>query len=381
MKLIFFTTEDWFFCSHFINRAIEAKRQGYEVTIVTRVQDHGDQIKAQGFHLIPVNLARKGMNPLKEIKLIWRLIGIYRSVKPDIIHCIGMKPIFYGTFASFFTNIPFRINAPIGMGFVFSSSDFQAKLVRPFILAAYRFLLNPDNSFVIFENPDDLNMMVAKKMVSQDHAILIRGAGVDVNHFYPVPEPTGSITIILASRMLRDKGVYEFIDAAKRIKKQGADCRFVLVGNPDPENPTSIPEKKIIEWQYQGLIEWWGHREDMPNIFAQAHMIVLPSYREGLPKVLLEAAACGKAIIATDVPGCREIVHHGKNGLLVPSHDEKSLADAIQFLIQHPKQRIEMGKAGRMMVETYFADKIVISQTLKVYQSLKNRRNFSKNRW
>ena len=367
-KILFFITQDWFFCSHFINRAIEAQRQGHEVTVVTNVQDHGEKITSQGLKLIPVKLMRRGMNPLKELQVIWRLIRICKFVKPDIVHNIALKPIYYGSIAAGIARVPCIINAPVGMGFVFSSKKWQAKFIRPFVLSAYRLLLNPTNSYVIFENPDDLQMMTSAGIVSPDRSILIRGAGVDLKLFSPKPEPEGRPVVILAARMLWDKGVGEFVDAARILKKDGIECRMVLAGDPDAGNPASISEQTLYDWHAEGIVEWWGHRENMPEMLAQSNIVVLPSYREGLPKVLLEAASCCRAIIATDVPGCREIVQHNENGLLVPPHESKYLSDAIKKLIENPTLRTKMGTRGREIVQAEFSEEIVVRQTLALYK-------------
>jgi glycosyltransferase involved in cell wall biosynthesis len=367
-KILFFITEDWFFCSHFINRAIEAQRQGYEVTVVTHVQNHGNKITSYGLKLIPVKLVRRGINPLKELRLIGELIRIFKFVKPDLVHNIALKPIFYGSIAAFIARVPFIINAPVGMGYVFSSEKRRAKFLRPLVLSVYRFLFSPAKVNVIFENPDDLQMMTSAGIVSCDRAILIRGAGVDLKLFSPQPEVEGRPVVILAARMLWDKGVGEFVEAARILKQDGVECRMALIGDPDTGNPASIEKQTLYDWHVEGIVEWWGHRENMAEVFALSNIVVLPSYREGLPKVLLEAASCGRPIVATDVPGCREIVHHNENGLLVPSHDSKSLAVAIKTLIENPKLRSSMGMRGREIVETEFSEEIVVRQTMACYK-------------
>ena len=367
-KILFFITEDWFFCSHFINRAIEAQRQGYEVTVVTHVQNHGNKITSYGLKLIPVKLVRRGMNPLKELRLIWKLIRIFKYVKPDLVHNIALKPIFYGSIAAFIARVPFITNAPVGMGYVFSSEKRSAKIFRPLVLSVYRLLFNPAKVNVIFENPDDLQMMTSAGIVSSDRAILIRGAGVDLKLFSPQPEAEGRPVVILAARMLWDKGVGEFVEAARILKQDGVECRMALIGDPDTGNPASIEKQTLYDWHVEGIVEWWGHRENMAEMFALSNIVVLPSYREGLPKVLLEAASCGRAIVTTDVPGCREIVHHNENGLLVPPHDSKSLAGSIKTLIENPKLRASMGMRGREIVEAEFSKEIVVSQTMAFYK-------------
>lgn len=369
-KIIFTVTEDWFFCSHFLTRAIAANRQGYQVTVVTRVQNYSDKITSGGLKLIPINLFRLGMNPWRELRIIWELVRIYKSERPDIVHHVALKPILYGSIAALVTRVPFIINAPVGMGYVFSSKQWQANLFRPLVILAYRLLLNPINSCVIFENPDDLRMMTNTGLINPKRATLIRGAGIDPNVFTPKVESEGTPVVILAARMLWDKGVGEFVDAAKQLRKNGLKCSSIIVGSPDPENPASIPEETLRRWHSEGIVEWWGHKEDMPKIFAKSNIVVLPSYREGLPKVLIEAASCGRAIVATDVPGCREIVRHNENGLLVPPRDSKSLAEALKVLIKDPELRGKMGARGREIVETEFSEEIVVKQTMEVYKKL-----------
>jgi glycosyltransferase involved in cell wall biosynthesis len=289
-------------------------------------------------------------------------------VQPDLVHNIAFKPIFYGSIAAFIARVPFIINAPVGMGFVFSSKKWQAKLSRPLVLFAYHLFLNPANSCVVFENPDDMHMMTRLGAVSPDRSILIRGAGVDLNLFSLKPAPKGTPVVILAARMLWDKGVGEFVEASRILQKDGIECRMVLVGDPDEGNPASINEQTLCAWQTEGAVEWWGHRDNMPEMLAQSNIVVLPSYREGLPKVLLEAASCGRAIITTDVPGCREIVRHNENGLLVPVNDAHSLAEAIKTLIDNPNLRSRLGKRGREIVEAEFSEEIVIGQTMALYK-------------
>lgn len=369
-KIIFVVTEDWFFCSHFLDRAIAAHKKGYEVAVITRAQKQKNKIASHGLKLIPLNWSRRGMNIFRELKTIFQLAKIYRKERPDIVHHVAMKPIFYGSIAGLISRVPFIINAPVGMGYIFVSKQLKAIIFRPFVLLAYRLLLNPVNSRVIFENSDDLKMLVDKNIVRQKNSVLIRGAGVNLTEFAPTPEPESAPVVILATRMLWDKGVGEFIDAAKQIKKKGIKCRIILVGGADPENPASISETTLLGWHSSGIVEWWGHREDMANVFAGSHIVVLPSYREGLPKVLLEAASCGRPLIATDVAGCREIVKHDKNGLLVPARDPKALADAMLKLIENLELRKKMGAYGRRYVESDFSLDLVVKKTLGLYEQL-----------
>jgi glycosyltransferase involved in cell wall biosynthesis len=368
--VLFFVTEDWFFCSHFIDRAVAARRAGYEVLVLTRVREHGDRIRAAGLALIPMEVRRRSLNLFTELRALRQVYRIYGDFKPDLVHHFALKPIIYGTLAARRRQIRWVVNAPVGMGFVFSSKSPLARLLRPFVQIALRSLLNPPGSRVVFENPDDLASAVADGLVRREDARLIRGAGVDLERFRPRPEPRGEPTVVLVARMLWSKGVAEFVEASRILRSQGLVSRFVLVGAPDPENPAAIPEAKLNAWQANGVVEWLGPRSDIPEILAASHIVCLPSYREGLPKALLEALAVGRPIVATDVPGCREAVNHGENGFLVPSHDPMALADALAVLIKDPALRVRLGKAGRKRAETEFSSASVSDATLALYKAL-----------
>ena len=369
-KILFFVTEDWFFCSHFLDRAIAAKNAGYEVCVVTRVQRHGDQIESRDLKLIPLELRRRAINPWREFRLIRQLVQICRVELPDIVHHVALKPIVYGTIAARAARVKAIVNAPVGMGYVFSSREWKARLVRPLVILSYRRLMNPGRSIVIVENPDDQRMLVGLGVADREHTRLIRGAGVNLDVFTAKEEPQGIPIVVLAARMLWDKGVGEFVRAAGRLRSAGIAARFVLVGNTDLGNPAAIPKSQLKAWQTSGDVEWWGHRDDMPDVFAQAHIVCLPSYREGLPKVLIEAAACGRAIVATDVPGCREIVRDGENGYLVPARNAVALAAALKKLILDNSLRRRMGRQGRKIAEDEFSVEKVNHETLSVYRSL-----------
>jgi glycosyltransferase involved in cell wall biosynthesis len=254
---------------------------------------------------------------------------------------------------------------------MFVAQGWKAKALRKIVIFAYRSTFLAKNTVGIFQNPDDLKLFVGTGIIKSEKALLTLGAGVDTSRFIYLPEPVGSSTVILVSRMLWDKGIGEFVKAAEMLKKDGVNCHMVLVGKPDPENPTSISEETLRNWDSKGVVEWWGYREDMPKVFAQSNIVVLPTtYGEGVPKVLIEAASCGRAIVATDVPGCREIVRDNENGLLIPPHDPKSLASALKTLIGNAALRAKMGRYGRKIVETEFSEEIVVRQTMAVYEKL-----------
>lgn len=369
-KILYFVTEDWFFCSHFIDRALAAKQAGYEVGVITRVCAHGEAIRSAGLKLIPLDMSRRGKNLWRELGVIRRLLRIYWAERPNLVHHFALKPILYGTLAARLAGVKTIINAPVGMGYAFSSRQWKARLIRPFVIWGYKWLMNPPGSRVVLENPDDERLLIGLRIVNAGHTSVIRGAGVDPQRFGVSPEPEGVALVVLAARMLWDKGVGEFVEAARILAAASIAARFVLVGDADLANPTAIPESQLATWQAAGIVEWWGHRDDMPKVLSQANIVCLPSYREGLPKVLIEAAACGRAIVATDVPGCREIVRHGESGLLVPARDAQALSEALKRLILDASERQRMGRRGREIAVAEFSVEKVAHETLALYRSL-----------
>ncbi|MFA7268815.1 MAG: glycosyltransferase family 4 protein [Sterolibacterium sp.] len=368
--LLFLVTEDWFFCSHFLDRAVAARTAGYRVSVATRVDRHGERITAHGLGLIPLRLERRGINPLRELRAVAELLRIYRSSKPDIVHHVALKPILYGTLAAKMAGVPHIVNAPVGMGYAFSSRRLLARLLRPAIILAYRWLMNPGNSCVVFENPDDRQWLSQLGIVDAGRTRLIRGAGVNLDLFAATGEPAGNPVVVLPARMLWDKGIGEFVAAAAMLRQSGVAARFVLAGERDAGNLAAIPLAQLERWHAEGIVEWIGHQDDMPRVLASAHIVCLPSYREGLPKALIEAAAGGRPIVTCDVPGCREVVRDEENGLLVPPHDVAGLAAALRRLIEQPALRARMGRRGRAIAAAEFSVQQVNSETLALYQTL-----------
>ncbi|MFL9879108.1 glycosyltransferase family 4 protein [Herbaspirillum rhizosphaerae] len=366
-KILYLITEDWFFCSHFIERAVAARQSGYDVVVVAREGVHGKQIRDAGLRLVPLEIQRRGINPFKEMATIFRVLRIYRAERPDIVHHIALKPIFYGSFIARLTGLKNIVNAPVGMGFIFSSSSVLAKSLRPFVNLAMRFLLNPRGSCVVFENQDDLNDAISTDRVRQSDAVLIRGAGINLDAFPVKEEPTGKVTVVLTARMLWDKGVGEYVAAARLLLQRQTQARFLLVGAPDIGNPAAISLQQLEDWEREKVIEWLGHRQDIPEILSNSHIVCLPSYREGLPKSLLEALAAGRPVVTTDVPGCREVVRHEENGLLVPPKEVLLLAEALARLIDDADLRRKQGRKGRQRAEQEFSSQEVIGATLDLY--------------
>ena len=343
-----------------------------EVMVVARTQNHGEIIRKEGFKLIPLDTNRRSRNIGVELRIIWQLIHIFKREKPDIIHNIAIKPVIYGSLAALFLRSSYTVNSVNGLGYIFTTKQLIAKLVKPVFKLLFFILFNRTNNAVIVQNPDDGNLLEKSCLVKPQRLNLIRGSGVDMQTFFPKEEPkTPTKIIIMASRMIWDKGVGEFVEAARLLKKEGMDARFALVGESDPDNPAAVPIDQMEAWQNEKVIEWWGKRNDMPNVFAQCHVVCLPSaYGEGVPKVLIEAAACGRPIVTTNMPGCREIVRDNENGLLVPVRDVQALAGAIRSLVQDPQLRKRLGNRGREIAQHEFSINGVVDETLKVYRKL-----------
>ena len=366
-RLLFVVTEDWYFVSHRLPLAVAAQKAGFDVAVATRVGAHGEMIRAGGIRLIPFGLSRRRGNPLREVAALVRL---YRRECSAIVHHVALKPVLYGAFAARLAGVPHVVNAVAGLGWLFTSDGLAARTLRPVMCKLLAWLLAAPHSRTIVQNPDDFGLLI-KMGVPEDRLRLIRGAGVDTEVFTPaLKSPPDPVTVFLSARMLWDKGIGEFVEAARLLTEVGVKACFVLVGDPDPGNPASVPVTALRAWHGHHGVEWWGHRDDMLAVFHTAHIACLPSYREGLPKVLLEAAACGLPIVTTDAPGCREIVRDGDNGFLVPVQDAQALAFALRRLIDDVALRIKMGRRARAIVLAEFSQERVIAETLAVYQEL-----------
>jgi len=369
-RLLYLITEDWYFWSHRVDLARAAQKAGYEVIIATRVTAHGERISAEGFGLAPLGMIRRSQNPFRELMAIIEVIRLYRRVKPDVVHHVAMKPILYGSLAAWCTGVPAVINAFAGLGYLFTNSERQRGGLHWILTAALRSVIGRSGSTVLFQNEADRDELVQAGIVQPSRTRIIAGSGIDITEFSVKPSPPGTPLVVLPSRMLWDKGVGEFVQAAHNLKAKGVDARFVLVGRCDDDNPAAIGREQLGQWVGEGAVEWWGHRDDMSAVYEGATLVVLPSYREGLPKVLLEAAACGKAIVATDVPGCRDVVKNGINGVLVPSRDSSTLATEIANLLSDPHTREMMGARSREMAVAKWAGPRISEQVLGLYHEL-----------
>lgn len=368
--LLFVVNEARFLVSHRLALLEEALRHDMRVSVLCGV-DTGEQLlRDRGIAVHPLLLSRSHFYPNREWALYRQLKREYRALKPDIAHHVTIKPVIYGTRAALAAKVPAVVNAVPGMGFVFIRRGTFAEARRRLVYELYRRGLRHPNMRVIFQNNEDLKGFVDNDVVAKEQAVLIRGSGVDLT-LYPQADPDpGPPVFLLLGRMLTHKGVVEFVEAARTLGAEHPDWRFQLVGTVDPGNPSSLSTEQLEAWQDAGVVEWLGYQADVPALLKQSHVVVLPSYREGLPKTLLEASAAGRAIVATDVPGCREVVRHGMNGLLVPARDSASLTAAMRRLGCSPAERLRMGRAGRVRAEALYRIEDVVQDTFLIYQQL-----------
>lgn len=371
-RLLYVVTEDWYFVSHRLTLAAAARKAGYRVGVITRVQKHADAILAAGLDLYPLDFSRSGLGPGHEARTVASLMRLYKELKPDVIHHVAMKPVIYGSLAARAAGIKGIVNAMMGLGYVFTSDAAKARVLKPFVRAALKAALSGANTRVIVQNEDDRDLFTRERLARPGAIRLIRGSGVDPSLYSTSPPPGGVPLVVLPARVLKDKGVEEFVSAARTLKSRGVVARFALVGDPDPSNPASISSDVLAGWVREGVVEHWGWRpqSEMPEVLAASAVVCLPSYREGLPKALLEAAAAARAIVTTDVPGCREVVRPGVNGWRVPARDADALMAALQQALGDPDTCRKYGLAGRAMVEAELSLASVIEQTLAVYREL-----------
>lgn len=374
VRILYVVNVDWFFWSHRLEIARAARDRGAEVWVAAASTGFDQRMAAEGFRFLPIPFSRSGTNVVREARTMLSLYRLFRRIKPDLIHNVTIKPILYGSWMARLARCPVVVNAISGLGYVFLASGRKARLSRLLVQRAYKSALAGKRVRVVFQNPDDMRDFVERGLVDDARAIVIRGSGVDVAKFTPSDEPGGIPLVMLATRLLRDKGVVETVRAARLLRAWKVGCRVALVGNLDLENPASVSKRELDGWLQEGCVEWWGHRSDMDEVLRQAAVVVLPSYREGLPRVLLEAASVGRPIVATDVPGCREIVRDGVNGFLVPPRDPAALARAVRRLVEDPGRRARMGARSREIAVTEFREEIVVEGTLSVYEDLIGRR-------
>jgi glycosyltransferase involved in cell wall biosynthesis len=369
MKAILFANTDWYLYNFRLELAFALKQAGYQVVLMSPDGEYRGKLEQAGFRWLELPLSRRGTNPFLELLDLYKIWQVYRHEKPDIVHHFTIKCVLYGSSAARLAGISNIINSIEGLGYIFIAQGKRVNMLRQLVLFWYRMILK--DTRVVFLNQDDQAFFLKEHLVNAQNGALIPGSGVDIDRFSPQRREDGrDPLVVLAGRMLFDKGVAEYVEAARLLKQAGVRGRFALVGNVDSGNPAAISLETIESWQREGLIEWWGWRSDMEEVYHQASIVCLPSYREGLPKMLIEAGACGLPLVVTDIPGCREVVEDGKNGFLVPPRDSLALANALQKLLETPELRRQMGAHSRHLVLERFASTTVNQRILGVYQEV-----------
>lgn len=379
MKIILFANTEWYLFNFRLSLAKALQAQGHDVLLISPPGEYGARLQGLGFRWEALPMDRKSLNPLQELRLLVHLCQLYRREQPALAHHFTIKCVVYGSIAALVARVPARVNAVAGMGYVFTNQALKARLLRPVVRGLMRLVLNGRGARLILQNNDDMAAFAKAGLARPELTRLVMGSGVDLARFLPraplaeearVAHDAQPTRVVLAARLLWDKGIAEYAEAARLLKAKGLAIRFLLAGAPDPGNPAAIPQATLDGWQAEGLIELLGQVSDMAALFATADMVVLPSYREGLPKSLIEAAACALPLVTTDAPGCREVVTHEVDGLLVPVKDAPALAGAIERLHLDPAWARQLGLAARARALREFDEKIVIRKTLAVYGEL-----------
>lgn len=374
--ILFIVNAPEYFVSHRLEIAKKAFTVGYRVHVASAITTDADQsavnvIKGNGFKYHDLPFKRGGVNPIYEAYNIIRCYRLIREVSPTLIHLITIKPCLYGSIAARIAGVTNVVAAIAGLGSIFLAQSWSSKLRRELVVLMLRFGLSKRRSLVIFQNPDDRDVLRAMGVATPERARLIRGSGVILDKYPFVPEPDGTPVVVMAARLLKDKGVVEFVEAARLLKQRSVSVEMKLIGSPDLDNPTSVTQQELDQWAIEGYVEILGYRKDIAAEYAAANIICLPSYREGLPKSLIEAAACGRAVVTTDVPGCRDAITADVTGLLVPVKDPVALARTIQILLESPSVRKKMGQDGRALAEEAFTIEKIVEQHMAIYQELR----------
>ncbi|NVJ92578.1 MAG: glycosyltransferase family 4 protein [Methylocystaceae bacterium] len=369
-KALIVVAEDWSFLSHRVPLARALKQDGYDVTIACRVQQKDNEIKKQGFNLIPLDLARESISPASALQTIKMLNALYRQEKPDVIVHSSLFLSLLGSIAGLLSGFKKNVNLITGLGFVFISQSLKTKIIRIAVKLTFRLFAYVKSITVVVQNKDDRQLFEHLGFIEGQNLHVIVGSGVDAQAFSPAAQEPVTQQVTFVGRILWAKGVAELVEAARLLKQRNQLPKIVLVGDPDPGNPQSASQADMDQWTEEGLVECWGRRNDIADIYRSSTIAILPSWREGLPKSLLEAAACGLPMITTDVPGCREIVTNGENGLLVPLKSPEGLANAIEILINAPEMRQKFGRNARKLVEDELNDITIAAKTCAVVKQV-----------
>lgn len=369
-RVLFVITEDWALISHRLHLVDEAISNGFVVGLATRITKYKCMLEDRGVKIFQWNLKRKSLNPIREIYTILNLSCILRIFKPDIIHAVAQKPIIYAGLARIFYPKSGLIANLGGVGYIFTSKKFKAQVLKPIIIFLLKYVLIGNKTRLIMQNSDNINTITKSNIIKKNYIRLVRGAGVEIEKFLPHPIPNGIPIVILPGRLLRDKGVFEFSRVAQRINSKGQKALFVTVGEIDKHNPETLSKSQIDKWVESDILQHWGRREDMQKVYSKASVVCLPSYNEGLPKVLLEGASCARPLVAFDVPGCREVIEHNVNGFLIEFGNENALENSLVKLIKNKKLSEKMGKKGREMAQAKFSSQIINNQIFNIWNEL-----------
>lgn len=371
-KVLLFANTEWYLYNFRRSLALALRERGVEVLLVSPPGPYGARLCELGFRWIPAPMHRQSLNPWRELALLAWLRKLMAEENVDLVHGFTIKCAVYGALAARLAGVQASVSSVAGMGYVFISRQLKARVLRPLVHVLFRVAFSGRRARLVVQNRDDFAFFRDRRLVAPGNIRLIQGSGVDCVRFAPAdhPDAVRPFRVVLPARMLWDKGVAEYVAAARNLRATDSAIEFLLAGAPDPGNPASVPPEQLHAWQEEGLIKWLGHVDDMPSLFRSVHVVVLPSYREGLPKGLAEAGACGLALVTTDVPGCREVVSHEVDGLLVPVKDAPALALAIDRLRRDPALRARLGEAARTKALARFDEKSVVDRTLAVYREL-----------
>ena len=374
MKFVFYANTDWYLYNFRLSTALQLKEEGHEVVMLSPPGEFGDRFAGHGMRWVRLSMDRASLNPVREAAVLRDLTRVLRDERPDLLHNFTVKCAIYGAIAARAAGVPAVVNAVAGMGYVFASDRMLARTLRPMVKLLMRGTLGGKQSRLILQNPDDADAFVRARLVPEHHIRVIRSSGVNLERFVPVVPVAGPrpLRVLLAARLLWEKGIGEYIEAARMLRAQGRNIEFVIAGSPDPGNPRSVSREQVESWVAEGLVDWRGHVEDMPVLMRSMDVITLPSYyREGVPKSLIEAAACGLAVVTTNLPGCREVVsEHGVDGLHVEARCARSLAERIAQLDDDRPLVRRLGDSARRKAMEHFDEQMVIRRTIEVYDEL-----------
>ena len=372
-KLLFLVNDLDYFISHRLVIAKKALSEGYKVIVVygSKKEKFYEELLDLNIKYVYLKIQRGGINPIQEIISIVKVYSLFCKERPDIVHLVTIKPYLYGGIAARFASIPNVVSAIAGLGSLFSSKYISFRVSLYALIPIFKFAFNHPNQTIIVQNLNDKRVLEKKKIITKNNVVLINGSGIKISKFNPNARKDINPTIVMASRLIKEKGIYEFVEAAQQIKIKFRNVKFLLAGEIDEGNPNSISIEKIKHWKKKKIIEVIGYEKNIPKLFSKSHIICFPSYyNEGLPKVLQEAAASGRPVITSINPGCIDAIINNKTGIAVPPKNINALVDAIEYLLDHPEIGEQMGIEGRKLAEKYFDESLIVDQHLKIYKKL-----------